>query len=270
MATSGSGREVVYGFQDITTVKRSAVVLSAAAEFYQNLVVFALPEGDRSLWQYNRNLYPWGPVDSHWVQISPGPFQSIAASAGFDLLGTNPRNSYYRPRSVVFGIVQGDRSLWEYDPNFFPWGPIDSHWVQLSPAAFDAIRVTTITGLTTPTVYGIVHSDHSLWEYNAQLGPLGPMNSQWTCIPPGSFETVSAGTHGSVVFAIVSGDHSLWKYSGSWIKISDGSFFTVRGSDSDVGVKAFAIPTGDHSLWEYDLRYYPNSESWTLVSPGPF
>jgi hypothetical protein len=27
MATSGSGREVVYGFQDITTVKRSAVVL---------------------------------------------------------------------------------------------------------------------------------------------------------------------------------------------------------------------------------------------------
>jgi hypothetical protein len=68
------------------------------------------------------------------------------------------------PNYVVVYALTADRSLWECTTQ----SGVPVSWVQVSPAAFGSISAT-VNAENQPVVYGIVSSDHSLWENNPEF-----------------------------------------------------------------------------------------------------
>jgi hypothetical protein len=201
------------------------------------------------------------------------------------------------PDYVVVYALTADRSLWECTTQ--RGQPVS--WVQVSPAAFDSISAS-YNAEGQPVVYGIVSSDHSLWENNPEFNPgAADPNNQWREVSPAAFDAISATviTAGGrtqserpVVYGIVSGDHSLWEnnptfnpsaatLNDQWREVSPGAFVAVsaiiheepnysNNTPMPLLPAAFALTAGDRSLWEQDPYFNPTSSDlntqWREVS----
>ena len=236
-------------------------------------VVFAI-RADQTLWEYDASF----DTADHWMEVSPGAFESVSASP------------YATPDGpVVFAIVAGDHSLWENNPTFNPTATsLNDQWMQVSPGAFDSISATvaTVNGQLTPVVYGIVSGDHSLWENNPVFNPgATSLNDQWLQVSPGSFTAIAAAFHQEptvgvgqpaqpylpVVFGIVAGDHSIWENDPTfdqassdprayWAQVTTAAYTTISARDLTTDEQAFVLQgqlpvvygvrQADQSLWE--------------------
>ena len=261
-----------------------SVVQPQPATNPNSAVVYALT-ADRSLWECTLQ----NDQVVSWVQVSPAAFVSISASS----------NAEGQP--VVYGIVSApgtvyDHTLWENNPEFNP-GAADPNgqWQEVSPAAFDSISATqtTLNGPLQPVVYGIVSSDHSLWENNPTFNPsAATLNEQWLEVSPGAFVAVSATIHQEpnyqsntpmpvlpVAFAVVAGDRSLWEQDPSfnptssdlntqWRKVSADAWASIGATTYHVGNDAvytfgnyplaWGVKAADGSLWEANANYPGN------------
>jgi hypothetical protein len=130
------------------------VSISATRNRSGDPVVYAIVAGG-SLWVNDPALNPSGPFNSRWALVSPGVFTAISAS----------RNGSGDP--TVFATV-GDGSLWLNDPALNPGGPPASRWEELSLSPFSAIGADD-----TGDVFGVLATDHSLWEFRHVGGWLG-------------------------------------------------------------------------------------------------
>jgi hypothetical protein len=250
------------------------------------VVVYALT-ADRSLWRATTQS---GQL-VNWAHVSPAAFDSISASY----------NDQGQP--VVYGIVSSDHSLWENNPEFNP-GAADPNdqWQEVSAAAFDAISAThtTVGGPVRPVVYGIVSSDHSLWENNPTFAPAAPLDQQWMQVSPGAFVAVSAAIHQEAnyttnkpmpavpaAFALTAGDRSLWEQDPSfnptsgdlntqWREVSADAWASISGDVFSVGGDAavvlgsypvaWGIKAADGSLWNAHADYPPNPTTQIVSS----
>jgi hypothetical protein len=186
------------------------------------------------------------------------------------------------PNEVVVYALTADRSLWECTTQN---GALVS-WVHVSPAAFDSISAS-YNDQGQPVVYGIVSSDHSLWENNPEFNPVAAdPNDQWQEASAAAFDSISAtyttvgGSARPVVNGIVSSDHSLWENNPAfapsapldqqWMQVSPGAFVAVSAgihqepnyqSNTPMPVlpTAFALTAGDRALWEQDPYFNPTS-----------
>jgi hypothetical protein len=253
------------------------------------VVVYALT-ADRSLWECTTQN---GALVS-WVHVSPAAFDSISASYN------------HQGQAVVYVIVSSDHSLWENNPEFNP-GAADANdqWREVSPAAFDAMSATytTVGGSARPVVYGIVSSDHSLWENNPAFQPGSALDHQWMQVSPGAFVAVSASIHQEpnyqrntpmpvlpASFALTAGDRSLWEQdpyfnptSGDlntqWREASSDAWASIGASDYRVGNDgalvlglnpvALGAKAADGSLWHINANN-PGApqQAWCRRTPG--
>jgi hypothetical protein len=250
----------------------------------QTVYVYALTT-DRSLWRCTTQS---GQLVS-WAHVSPAAFDSISATV----------NDQGQP--VVYGIVSSDHSLWENKPEFTPSAadPNDQ-WREVSAAAFDSISATetSVNGPVQPVVYGIVSSDHSLWENNPAFAPAAPLDQQWMQVSPGAFVAVSAAIHQQpnyqsnkplpelpAAFALTAGDRSLWEQDPSfnptsgdlntqWREVSADAWASISADVFSVGGDAalaggsspyaWGIKAANGSLW--DGYGFGSSSTTDLIS----
>jgi hypothetical protein len=246
-----------------------AKISAAPAANGQAPVVYGILAADHSLWENNPAFNPGAASpNGQWAEVSPGAFAAISATRGAN------------GAPVVYGIVEGDRSLWENNPTFNPAGAPTAQWAQVSPGAFAAISATSANG--TPVAYGIVAADRSLWENNAAFNPGAAPNGQWRQVSPGAFASLSATQFNGapVVYGIVAADRSLWEntpafnpggaLNGQWRQVSPGAFDSL----SAAGAVVYAMPAADHSLWENNPAFNPGAGAlngqWRQLSGAAF
>jgi hypothetical protein len=302
--------------------------ISATRDRFGDPVVFAtVASAGDTLWLWTPAINPGGPTDSHWALISPAPFAQISAtqnsegdpvvfgtvaSAGFSLWAFNwqfnpagPITTHWNlisgapfhqisatqdssGNAAVFGTVaSAGFSLWEYTWQFNPLGPISTHWNLISPAVVDQISATR-DRFGDPVVFATVASaGHTLWEYDWQFNPLGPISTHWDLISPAAINQISATQNSEgdpVVFATVaSAGFSTWEYNwqfnpgapitSHWNLISSAAADQLAATQNEVGeaVVFATISSAGHSDWEYNPLFYPDApvaSHWNLISPA--
>jgi hypothetical protein len=179
---------------------------------------------------------------------------------------------------LVFAIVgSAGNSLWEYNVNFTPSGPADSHWAEITPAAVSQVTVSHDSAGNV-AVFALIASDNnSLWEYDPAFSPNNPVNMHWAEITTASVSQISAnngswGNPAPVVFAVVgSAGNSLWEYNpqfnsggaidSHWAQITPAAVSQIsaaRNTNGDPVVFA-AIASAGNSLWEYNPQFSPGN-----------
>jgi hypothetical protein len=229
-----------------------------------------------SLWEYNPQFNPTLPLNQRWAQITPANVSQISVT----------RNAAGQP--VVFAtIASAGNSLWEYNPAFNPAGPINSHWLELTPATVAQISaVQSVAG--DPMVFATIGSaGNSLWAYNPTFDPTVGRIPYWTELTPASVSQISA-THNSagepVVFAaIASAGNSLWQYnpmfnpalahSAYWNELTPAPVSQISATQNALGdpVVFATIASAGNSLWQYNPVFGPGASvglQWTELTPA--
>jgi outer membrane lipoprotein-sorting protein len=181
--------------------------VSATRNANSDPVAFATIGSDgNTLWDYNPQIYPGAPLDSHWVQLTPASVSHISAT----------QNAAGDP--VVFAVVaSAGSSLWYYNPQLDPIGPVAQQWIRLTPAGVSQISATQDSG-GDPVVFATISTaGNSLWEYNPQVDPGGPVDFQWYEITSARVGQISAtqdpAGDPAVYATIASAGASLWGYN---------------------------------------------------------
>jgi hypothetical protein len=237
-------------------------------------VVFAILSADGSLWEYNPQINPSGPADSHWAEITSANVAQISVT----------QNSAGDP--VVFAIL-ADNSLWEYNPQLGPANPIDQHWARITSAGAFQINATQ-NSAGDPVVFAGITADSSLWEYNPQFGSSGPLDSHWGEVTTAATNQllVTRNSAGDPVLVVtLAQDYSLWEYnpqfypngpSGShWNELTTATVGPVDVTHNSAGdpvvFAGVGGPNPSGSLWEYNPQYLPGNPvnlHWYEISPA--
>jgi hypothetical protein len=251
--------------------------ISATQDSGGDPVVFAsIASAGKSLWEYNPQYNPTVSVDAHWYEITSASVSQMSAT----------QNASADP--VVFAAIGSDgNSLWDYNPEISPGAPLDLHWAQLTPASVSHVSATQ-NAAGDPVVFAVVASaGSSLWYYNPQLDPIGPVDQQWIRLTPAGVSQISATQDSGgepVVFATIStAGNSLWEYNPQvapagpvdvqWYEITSASVAEIsatRNPAGDPAVYASIASAGD-SLWGYNPLSNPTDPlngHWYEISPA--
>ena len=258
--------------------------ISATTE-YGRPVVFGI-RADGFLFEHDPTLFDPavdpGAEDAHWRLLSTAPFAAVAATASIG-------------PAAVFGVMAGNRLLWEHDLGFDPAsdpGATDAHWRLLSSAPFTSISATHDPATGSPVVYGVRVDgflfEHSL-RFDAWADP-GSIDAHWRLLSSAPFSSISATydpTSGfAVVFAIRS-DGLLFEQDpgfdpatdpgvtdAHWRLLSTARFTAIGAGESDGPAVWGYIPGA--GLWYHNLAFDPTTDPgqtnahWRLLSTGTF